>query len=98
MLICKDCGITFEEPVTCREYHGLDYGYETMEGCPFCGSANFVEAKKCSVCGEPIAEGKICSDCLSEFKTAVDGFVEIYSKALGLRRDDVADLIIDCVG
>lgn len=98
MYICKDCGITFEEPVVFRENHGLEYGYEEMTECPHCGSADFVEAKECKVCGQPIAEGEICSDCLDDFKKALDGFIDIYSSAMSMSRNDVADLIMDFVG
>lgn len=98
MYICKDCGITFEEPATWREHHGLEYGYETLSGCPHCGSGDYVETKECRVCGEPIAEGSICPDCLEEFRKALEGFIEIYAKALSMRREDVADLIMDCIG
>lgn len=98
MYICKDCGKTFEVPAVFREYHGLDYGYEELSECPYCKSGNYVEAKSCHACGEPIAEGKLCPECLEDLRTAFDGFLGIYATALDMSRNEVADLIMDFVG
>ena len=98
MFICEECGITFEEPTVYREYHGLEHGYEELCVCPHCGSGGYVEAKECNVCGQPIARGNICPDCMDDFRKALDGFIDIYSAAMKISRNDVADLMMDCIG
>lgn len=86
MYICGDCGMTFERPII-----GIE---EEPNACPNCGSWFYREAKKCKVCGE-YAIDDICEGCKAEFKTAVNGFIDLYVKELGMSRDDVIDLIED---
>lgn len=39
MYYCFNCEIEFEEPVNLINTHGFDYPpYETLMGCPACGS------------------------------------------------------------
>lgn len=46
MFICEECNMIFSEPRFFKEDHG-----ETMACCPSC-NGTFVEAQKCSICGE----------------------------------------------
>lgn len=86
MLICENCGAIFEEPVKGFE--------EEKDSCPCCGDWGFKTAVKCKVCGEPSVNG-LCDDCIEEFDRALDGFIRLYAKTLGLREDEVIELIED---
>lgn len=67
MYKCNNCGCEFEEPRESREYHGLDYGYETFWVCPNCGDNDYNEAKVCDICGgEHFGDDNICEWCLAE--------------------------------
>lgn len=52
MLICTECGRTFERPQEAVEQHGLDTPpYEKISMCPFCGGVSLRNAYPCSICG-----------------------------------------------
>ena len=55
MLICKDCGYTFQEPVTKTEYTGVNSeGFHEKiryDVCPHCFSDDIDEAHECIICG-----------------------------------------------
>lgn len=67
MFICKTCGELFDTAEV--KDVGGDRG-EYFGFCPFCGSANYVEAKKCRYCDEWKDEAEVeqgyCFDCLAE--------------------------------
>lgn len=72
MFKCKDCGCEFEEPRSYREYHGLDYGYETLWECPNCGSGDYNPSRACPICGEEhFSDDPFCEWCLSDAKGVV---------------------------
>lgn len=72
MFLCLDCDAIFVKPKKYTENHGFDNPpYEEYYGCPACGCGGFVNAIKCSYCGNYItgyyAEtadgGFYCEDC-----------------------------------
>lgn len=74
MLICLDCGETFDEPKHFIERHGLDTPpYEEFNGCPKCGGA-YDDAVECDKCGDIVSSESItkfegndlCPDCWEE--------------------------------
>ena len=71
MFICHECGEVFEEPKIIEEHHpyGMTYATEEWAVCPHCGENNFDKAKKCSMCGEYVAEvdeEELCEVCHSD--------------------------------
>lgn len=74
MLICTNCGKTFEEndlPQKLR-YDELGKSYLVDDYCPCCQKGQLVEANTCPVCGKVFdnetLEG-VCNDCLIENET-----------------------------
>lgn len=58
--ICRNCGETFDEPLTYVERHGLEHGpYETMTCCPVCGG-DYEEASECEMCGCVLPLSEVC--------------------------------------
>lgn len=86
MFICEDCKATFDIP-------NKGYGIE-KDSCPNCGSWGIREAKTCRICGEP-SINEICEGCKEEFKLAVEWFIDMFEKTLGLPRDEIVDMIED---
>ena len=77
MLICTECGRTFERPQEAEERHGLDtppYGKISM--CPFCGGVSLRNAYPCSICGGWITGShiitldgqRICDGCYIRYE------------------------------
>lgn len=70
MFICENCGEVFEECKVVEEHHpyGMTYATEYWSVCPHCGEMDFVEAKKCSRCGEYVAElhEELCECCYED--------------------------------
>ena len=98
MYICRSCGLRFYEsymkPVVLVESEGFrQYGY--ADACPECGSRNYVETRRCRVCGEYMdpdqLHGGTCDDCMEDYytKTNVRAFIEENRDAWG---DFVGDL------
>ena len=58
MLICTDCGGTFETADIVQEHHpyGMGYAVEEIGVCPCCGSTEICQAVKCMFCGEWVEE------------------------------------------
>ena len=94
MFKCRDCGCEFEEPSEHREYHSLDYGYETFFECPNCRSYDYTPSKECPICGndhygdEPFCEWCI-ADAEGELRTAferyngsTDDLIDLFQRAL----------------
>lgn len=102
MLICRNCGETFDEEnvVVCKEHMGEFWGEEAYEErcyCPYCESENFEEAHKCKVCGEWfVQEGceEECSDCMSALS---DDLHELKNK-YNMTFDDFKDFVADTFG
>ena len=75
MLICLECGKTFEEDEIKRwkEDRGEFWGfpsYENMSGCPRCYGA-YEEAEECFECGKyfpkyELDENYLCEDCRAD--------------------------------
>jgi rubrerythrin len=73
MFICNDCESVFETPKVIVERHPYGDGFagEEWGACPHCRSTEISEAKKCSHCGEWVAETNsdglcdICEDDLN---------------------------------
>lgn len=75
MYICMDCGDVFEEPRMVKErmpdYWGAP-AWEEYGTCPFCGSVEYTEARRCDRCGAYMGEGNaygfitICDLCLED--------------------------------
>lgn len=70
MYICNRCGAVFSEPRSYKEHHpyGMGYATENWSVCPSCGDTDFVEAVKCDICGEYVAELEdgLCEECWQE--------------------------------
>lgn len=70
MYICHDCKRTFDTPKTYYEHHpyGMGYASERWDVCPYCGEADFDEAKTCSSCGDYVEELEdgFCQVCWEE--------------------------------
>lgn len=69
MFLCLDCGDLFSTPKSYSDSHGLDYGAERWNGCPYCSGA-YVSTFECSECGEfitgkyvRIGDFKYCDKC-----------------------------------
>lgn len=72
MLICKFCGNQFSDPDITKEYTGVtSEGYAEcydVGHCPNCGSEDYEEAKRCTVCGEwfiPKCVEEVCEECVA---------------------------------
>lgn len=67
MYICNNCGTTFDDYKTIKEYHpyGMGYAEEQIAVCPHCEDTDFCEAKECERCGELFAELEdgLCDVC-----------------------------------
>lgn len=88
MFKCNDCGCEFESPVEGREYHGLEYGFETTYHCPNCGSNDYNAGKVCTICGEKhFGDDPYCEWCLA------DAIGEIRTLFAGYKVKDVFKLI-----
>lgn len=90
MIICTDCGATFEESV---QGSGIE-----KNSCPNCGSWGICVAERCPCCGEympKVGFRKICKNCEEEFERAVDGFVETYAEALDLVESEVVEMMLE---
>lgn len=74
MLVCSDCGGTFEKPA---EREGTTWawgvpGEYILSRCPFCGGDDFMEGVKCAACGEMVnpldaeraESGYVCKKCV----------------------------------
>ena len=77
MLICTECGRTFERPQEAEERHGLDMPpYEKISMCPFCGGVSLRNAYPCSICGGWITDShiitldgqRICDGCYIRYE------------------------------
>lgn len=71
MLICKNCGYTFEKPRKIYETHGLlNPPYESLSVCPNCNSQEFAEKifTHCRCCGAKLKGGEegYCSKACEE--------------------------------
>lgn len=100
MFKCKDCGCEFEEPKEIIEYHGLDYGYEKLYGCPHCGGGDYEESTTCDICGEPSWSGCFCDKCKDDVKfmlkidfryfdnAKMEDLFDLFSESLDEMRDD----------
>ena len=102
MLICKDCGQTFdEEDVVVEkecvgEYWGVD-AYQELYYCPHCGSDQFDEAHKCRICGEWFyQEGyeEQCAECMSELSEDLHKLKNKYN----MTYDDFKECVADVFG
>lgn len=89
MFKCMDCGCTFEEPETTREFHGLDYGYENQYSCPYCGSTDYEDSVGCSICGNWAWGSCFCEDCKREAKKMLKVDFGYFTSA---KMDDLIDL------
>lgn len=75
MIICLDCGKTFEIEEAQTEQHavgeiGMQTAYEEFKTCPHCDSLFIEEATQCKACGEwkadcDMIEG-VCEKCLRD--------------------------------
>lgn len=69
MYICKNCGTKFDEPV-------IKEGDNTIICCSPCCFGDFSEVNNCSVCKQPVINGRICRSCvhkaLERFKLFMD--------------------------
>lgn len=77
MLICTECGRTFERPQEAVEKHGLDTPpYEKISMCPYCGGVSLRNAYPCSICGGWITGShiitldgqRICDGCYIRYE------------------------------
>lgn len=89
MFKCNDCGCTFEEPETTREFHGLDYGYENQYSCPKCGSTDYEDSVACDICGENAWGSCFCEVCKREAKKMLKVDFGYFTSA---KMDDLIDL------
>ena len=80
MLICKDCGYTFQEPVTKTEYTGVNSeGFHEKiryDVCPHCFSDDIDKAHECIICGA-WSDYDYCADCREKI---VDGLSQIVTQ------------------
>lgn len=86
-------GHEFEEFHEQREYHGLDYGYETFLVCPVCGAVGAIEDHPCEVCGEGTFNDKYCDTCLKVAK----GMLKVDFKYMTGRVSDLVDLFTEAL-
>jgi formylmethanofuran dehydrogenase subunit E len=72
MLVCDECGSTFEEPKVIVEKHGFDTPpFEVYKACPLCSGPCIAETFRCDYCREyvtseyvAIGNGeRFCSEC-----------------------------------
>lgn len=75
MIICLDCGKTFEIEEAQTDSHavgeiGMQTAYEEFKTCPHCDSLYIEEATQCKACGEWKADcdmiDGICEKCLRD--------------------------------
>ena len=70
MYICHECLGTFTEPDGYEEHHpyGMGYASEGFDCCPYCGSRNFDDAKRCDRCDEWVVETNdgLCDVCYED--------------------------------
>lgn len=81
MLICLECGKTFEEDEIkhWKEDRGEFWGfpsYENMSGCPHC-QGDYEEAYECENCGkyftlDELDENYLCEDCREDEEEKTD--------------------------
>lgn len=94
MYKCNECGYVFEKPIESREYHGLDYGYESFYVCPNCGETDYNEDHYCTICGEKhFGENDWCEWCLAdaigklkvmfeEYEAQTEDLIDLFTEAL----------------
>ena len=77
-MICKNCGMTFDEPDLIRDTddaYGTRISYVTDTVCPYCGSSDIAETAACAECGGDYPEGAesspLCQSCEKELKSKV---------------------------
>lgn len=89
MLICKECGATFndEDAGTVqgdRGYFGSARAYEDVAVCPECGCDDLAEAALCPICEEyfnsedegiDTSEGAVCPECMKRVKMTFDALI-----------------------
>lgn len=99
-MICKDCGMVFDEPktvVVCShpEVEGCvpEYG----DVCPYCGEHDYIEnSDVCKRCGDEWAESELymgfCEKCQEKLK---NDFLQLMKK--NFRQPEI-DYLFDVVG
>lgn len=100
MLICKDCGQTFEEEevVVKKEHMGEFWGAEAYEErcyCPHCGSSEFDEAEQCKICGEWFMQERWeeeCPDCMNDLSEELHKLKNKYNMTYDDFKSFVADV------
>ena len=85
-LKCEDCGEVFKVDDAARRPPRLEDGllpWDSVTVCPYCGSEEVVELRKCELCGAPITdetESSFCEDCRDDidysFKDLFDSLEE----------------------
>lgn len=93
MIICLDCGKTFELEEAQTDSQavgviGLETAYEEFKTCPHCDSLYIEEAKQCKACGEwkadcDMIEG-VCEKCLRDSIN----FKNVMKVCMHMARDD----------
>lgn len=66
MYKCDDCGAEFEKLAVSKEPHGEEWNV-----CPYCGSIDWSESRKCEVCGERTYNKHYCDDCMGNAKSLI---------------------------
>ena len=86
MLKCAWCGEVFsEDSVETKSGYLCECGdhsvYEDYGVCPYCGSDDFEEARKCEICGEYMLVdelfGDVCEGCIEQYENDIQGCYEL---------------------
>ena len=85
MYKCRKCESFFEE-TELEFYTDLDTCFNGVKHtCPFCGSDDFCETRKCASCGEEFGEddldGEICNECKARLQAEARNFIKKYNIA-----------------
>ena len=90
MMICNKCGELFklEDGEDRYELVGEFWGapaYDRYKVCPVCGSDEFDEAVRCSICDELYdGEDDYCEDCKSFLEASLTGYIGSLQLSLNL--------------
>ena len=100
-LKCEDCGEVFKADDAARRPSRLEDGLLPWDGvtlCPFCGSEELVELRKCELCGDPITDDEssnLCEDCRGEIDYAfMDLFIGLEER-LQVDRNYITRAVFD---
>lgn len=103
MIYCYECK-EMGEPESVMEYTGVTMnGFAEVinyEACPYCGSADIEEVKRCKLCGGDVVPDRtgvkdFCDDCMTEIGNELNRIFADLEKMYG--EEKIKD-IHNCIG